>query len=121
MKQAKKDYNVNDIIEIKIPNVKVPVKGIIVNITSDFGDDVYGEDFKSYIHNTCLVYANNALHYLCYDIVCTTVVDEEKSQYDEDGYCLEPEWKDVYVQTELNYKNVFIDECIIPKYDKLLK
>ena len=121
MKQAKKGYNVNDIIEIKIPNVDIPVKGIIVNITSDFEDYIYGEDFKSYIRNTCLVYANNALHYLYYCIVCTTVVDEEKSLYDEDGYCLEPEWKDVYVQTELKYKNVFIDECIIPKYDKLLK
>ena len=121
MKQAKKDYYVNDIIEIKIPNVDVPVKGIIVSITSGFEDDVCREDFKYYIYNTCLVYANNALHYLCYAIVCTTVVDEEKSQYDEDGYCIEPEWKDVYVQTELKYKNVFIEECIIPKYDKLLK
>ena len=121
MKQAKKDYNVNDIIEIKIPNVKVPAKGIIVNITSDFEDDAYGDDFKSYVHNTCLVYANNALHYLCYDIVCTTGVDEEKSLYDENGYCLEPKSKDIYIHTELTYKNVFIDECIIPKYDKLLK
>ena len=121
MKQAKKDYNVDDIIEIKIPNVDMPVKGVIVNITRNFKGEECGEDFISYIRYTCLVYANNALHYLYYDIVCTTVVDDEKSQYDENGFCLEPVWKDVYVQTELKYKNVFIDECIIPKYDKLLK
>ena len=77
MEQAKKDYYVNDIIEIKIPNVDVPVKGIIVSITSDFEDDAYGEDFKSFIYYTFLFYANNALHYLCYDISCTTVLDEE--------------------------------------------
>lgn len=120
-----KEYNIGDIVDITIPDVG-SIKGVILHVykesTNDKSKDDNGEDItRQFVTYHCAVYANNCVYEIRFSIHSVKYFYCGFPPYDGEIIGRETKISEYYTQFNPKYVRTIAENCIIPKYDELLK
>lgn len=120
-----KEYNIEDIVDITVPNVG-SIKGVILHVykesTNDKSKGDNGEDItRQLITYHCAVYANSCIYEIRFLIHSIKHFYCGFPPYDGEIIGRETKISEYYTQFKPKYVRTIIENCTIPKYDELLK
>lgn len=120
-----KEYNIGDIVDITIPDVG-SIKGVILHVykesTNDKSKGDNGEDItRQLITYHCAVYANSCIYEIRFITHSVKYFYCGFPPYDEEIIGRETKISEYYTQFNPKYVRTIAENCIIPKYDELLK
>lgn len=120
-----KEYNIEDIVDITIPDVG-SIKGVILHVykesTNDKSKGDNGEDItRQFVTYHCAVYANSCIYEICFSTHSIKHFYCGYPPYDGEIIGRETKISEYYTQFKPKYVRTIIENCTIPKYDELLK
>ena len=120
-----KEYNIGDIVDITIPDVG-SIKGVILHVykesTNDKSKSDNGEDItRQFVTYHCAVYANNCVYEIRFSTHSVKYFYCGFPPYDGEIIGRETKISEYYTQFNPKYVRTIAENCIIPKYDELLK
>lgn len=120
-----KEYNIEDIVDITVPNVG-SIKGVILHVykesTKDKSKGDNGEDItRQLITYHCAVYANSCVYEIRFITHSIKHFYCGFPPYDGEIIGRETKISEYYTQFKPKYVRTIIENCTIPKYDELLK
>ena len=120
-----KEYNIGDIVDITIPDVG-SIKGVILHVykesTNDKSKSDNGEDItRQFVTYHCAVYANSCIYEIRFSTHSVKYFYCGFPPYDGEIIGRETKISEYYTQFNPKYVRTIAENCIIPKYDELLK
>lgn len=120
-----KEYNIEDIVDITVPDVG-SIKGVILHVykesTNDKSKGDNGEDItRQLITYHCAVYANSCVYEIRFLTHSIKHFYCGFPPYDGEIIGRETKISEYYTQFNPKYVRTIVENCTIPKYDKLLK
>lgn len=120
-----KEYNIEDIVDITIPDVG-SIKGVILHVykesTNDKSKGDNGEDItRKFVTYHCAVYANNCVYEIRFSTHSVKYFYCGFPPYDGEIIGRETKISEYYTQFKPKYVRTIVENCTIPKYDELLK
>lgn len=120
-----KEYNIEDIVDITVPDVG-SIKGVILHVykesTNDKSKSDNGEDItRQFVTYHCAVYANNCVYEIRFSTHSVKYFYCGFPPYDGEIIGRETKISEYYTQFNPKYVRTIAENCIIPKYDELLK
>lgn len=120
-----KEYNIEDIVDITVPDVG-SIKGVILHVykesTNDKSKGDNGEDItRQLITYHCAVYANSCVYEIRFLTHSIKHFYCGFPPYDGEIIGRETKISEYYTQFKPKYVRTIVENCTIPKYDKLLK
>lgn len=120
-----KEYNIEDIVDITIPDVG-SIKGVILHVykesTNDKSKGDNGEDItRQLITYHCAVYANSCVYEIRFLTHSIKHFYCGFPPYDGEIIGRETKISEYYTQFNPKYVRTIAENCTIPKYDELLK
>lgn len=120
-----KEYNIEDIVDITVPNVG-SIKGVILHVykesTKDKSKGDNGEDItRQLITYHCAVYANSCVYEIRFSTHSIKHFYCGFPPYDGEIIGRETKISEYYTQFNPKYVRTIVENCTIPKYDELLK
>lgn len=120
-----KEYNIEDIVDITVPNVG-SIKGVILHVykesTNDKSKGDNGEDItRQFVTYHCAVYANSCIYEIRFSTHSIKHFYCGFPPYDGEIIGRETKISEYYTQFNPKYVRTIAENCTIPKYDELLK